>query len=149
MVAMNSRSWRQETLLHGGGSIREFAVTHDGHTFAVATNDGTIHVGTLRDDASSVVSATRSTLLARVSDIALTGDGLLVATCADGTICLYSLRWHRWQCLSTGATDLGKIAVAADGRAAVALDRQGRLIWIDLEAARKLLDMTGQDVARG
>jgi hypothetical protein len=73
-------------------------------------------------------------------DITLTSDGLLVAACTDGTIWLYATARRRALCLPTGTADFGRTAVTADGTAAVALDREGRLLWLDLASARKLLD---------
>lgn len=80
------------------------------------------------------------TLAGRANHVALTPDGLVMASYTDGTIWLYSLPRRRWLYLPVGTVDISQIAVTADGKAAVALDREGRLLWIDLEAARKLLD---------
>jgi hypothetical protein len=77
---------------------------------------------------------------ARVRDIALARDGLLIAACTDGTIWLYSPH-RQWLCLPSGAMNLGDTVAAPNGKTAVVLDRAGRLLWIDLDAARKLLDM--------
>jgi eukaryotic-like serine/threonine-protein kinase len=141
LIALDTTSWQSETVLHGIPAIREIQTTADHHTIAVVTNDGVIHLGIRRAGASPSARPTWSVLLARAHDIALTSDGMLVATCPDGTIWLYSPPRRRWLCLPTGTADLGKIALAGDDKAAVALDREGRLIWIDLEAARKLLDV--------
>jgi WD40 repeat protein len=126
-------------VLHGSGSVRALAITGDGRTIAVATSDGTIHIGTRRDDTLAVQRVTWTTVALKARNIALAPDGLLVASCTDGTIWLYSPAQRRWVCLPTGTVDLGRTAVAADGKAAVVLDFDGRLLWLDLEAARKLL----------
>jgi serine/threonine protein kinase/WD40 repeat protein len=142
VVAIDTRSWQQEALLHGAGAVREIATTDDDHTIAVAMNDGTIHVGTRHEDASGSGDVTWVALATRAHHIALTPDGRLVAVCTDGTIWLYSAPRRRWLCLPTGTVDIDRTAVTDNGKAAVALDSEGRLIWIDLEAAHKLLDST-------
>ena len=148
VVEIDTKSWQQEFILHEPGAVRQIAITSDGHTIAVATNDGIIHVGTRDDGASHPESTTWVTLAARARDITLTRDGLLMAACTDGTIWLYSPPRRSWLCLPTGTVDLGWIVVTDDGKAAVVLDREGRLIWVDLEAARKRLDDTSQDTPR-
>jgi WD40 repeat protein len=140
VVAIDTRSWQQETILQGAGAVRDIAATEDGHTLAVATNDGTIHVGTHREGARFPGGLTWVALAARARHIALAPDGLLVAACTDGTIWLYSVPLRRWLCLPTGTADLGPAVMAAGGKAAVVLDFEGRLLWIDLDAARKRLD---------
>lgn len=139
VIAINTKSWQQEIMLQGSGSVQEIAITSDGHTIAVSMNDGTIHVNTHHDDASSQRRAIWIALAARARHITLAPDGLLVASCTDGTIWLYFPPRRRSLSLPTGTADLGQTAVAANGKAAVVLDREGRLIWIDLEAARELL----------
>ena len=140
VIAINTQSWQQEVILHGSGAVREIAATSDGHVIAVATNDGAIHVGTRRDGATSRDEVTWVALEARARHITLAPDGLLVAACTDGTIWLYAAPRRRWLCLPTGTADPGRTAMTDDGTAAVSLDREGRLIWIDLEAARKLFE---------
>ncbi|HEX8110612.1 MAG TPA: serine/threonine-protein kinase [Kofleriaceae bacterium] len=138
VVEIDTRSWQQVIVLHGSGPVGDIAVTGDGRTVAVATNDGAIHVGTRRA-ASGPEPPTWLTLAGRANHVALALD-LVMASCTDGTIWLYSLARRRWLYLPTGTVDISQIAVIADGKAAVALDREGRLLWMDLEAARKLLD---------
>jgi hypothetical protein len=120
--------------------VQEITITGDGHTMAVATNDGGIHLGTRRGGSSPPGAVTWLTLAGRARHITLAPDGLLVASYTDGTIWLYSTSRRRWLCLPTGTVDLGRTAVTDSGRAAVALDFEGHLLWIDLEAARKRLD---------
>jgi WD40 repeat protein len=137
VIAIHPGSWQQDTLLLGSGAVEEIALRDDGSMIAVATNDGMIHIGTRETAAASAVSWT--TLLARARDIALAPDGLLIAACTDGTIWLYSPQ-RRWLCLPSGTVELGETVVAPNGKTAVVLDRAGRLLWVDLDAARKLLD---------
>jgi WD40 repeat protein len=139
VIAIDTVSWQPATVLRSSGAVQEIALTDDGNTIAVATNDGVIHVGTRDRTSTGAVSWTR--LLARARDIVLARDGLLMAACTDGTIWLYSPQ-RRWLSLRSGTVDLGETAVAANGKTAVVLDRAGRLLWVDLDAARKLLDMT-------
>jgi WD40 repeat protein len=148
VVAVDTKFWQQEIMLHGSGAVREIAITNDGRTIAVATNDGTIHVGTQRAGMSNPGESDWVTWTGRARHITLAPDGLLVASCTDGTIWLYSPPLRRWLCLPTGTVDLGRTAVTDNGKAAVALDREGRLIWIDLEAVRRLLDTTNQHAHR-
>ncbi len=140
VIEIDTKSWQQEVMLHGHGAVREIAVTSDGHFIAVATNDGTIHVGMRHDGASTPEATTWVTLEARARHITLAPDGLLVAACTDGTIWLYSTPRRRWLCLPTGTADPGRTVMADNGNAALVLDREGRLIWIDLEAARKVFE---------
>jgi len=144
VIEIDAKSWQQETLLHGSGAVREIALTDDGHTIAVATNDGTIHVGTRGNGASRSEGTTWVVLAGRARDITLAPDGLLVATCTDGIVWLYSTTRQRWLCVPTGTADLGRAVMSGNGKVAVVLDREGRLIWVDLEAARGLLDHTNQ-----
>ncbi len=138
VIAIDTGSWQQQLLLHGG-SVREIAVTPDGRTIAVATNDGALHVGTRGRDAPLVPGMSWTALPLRARDVTLAPDGLLVASCTDGTIWLYDPTVRRWLCLPAGTVDLGRTAATTDGKVAVALDFEGRLLWIDLEAARRLL----------
>jgi serine/threonine protein kinase/WD40 repeat protein len=143
VVAIDTTSWQAHVMLRGSGSVQEIAVTSDARIMAVATNDGGIHVGTWREGDSDPASSTWARLAARALHITLAPDGLLVAACADGTIWLYAIPRRRWLCLPTGTVDFTRTALPADGKAAVALDREGRMLWIDLDAARRLLDVSG------
>jgi hypothetical protein len=139
VVAIDTRSWQQAIILHGSGSVGDIAIAGDGCTVAVITNDGAVHVGT-RHDTTNPEPLAWVTLVGRARHVALASDGLVMASYTDGTIWLYSPSRRNWLSLPTGTVDNSQIAVTADGKAAVALDREGRLLWIDLEAARKLLD---------
>jgi eukaryotic-like serine/threonine-protein kinase len=141
VVAIDTTSWQQETLLQGTAAVQEIAVANDAGTItiAVATNGGTIHLGTWRDASLHAGAATWMTLAASARRITLRPGGLLIATCSDGTIWLYSIPRKRWLCLPTGTVDLGQTAVAGDGKVMIAPDREGRLLWIDLGAAGLLL----------
>ncbi|HEX7842740.1 MAG TPA: WD40 repeat domain-containing serine/threonine-protein kinase [Kofleriaceae bacterium] len=144
VIAIDTKTWRQEIVLPGSGAVREIAATRDGRTVAVATNDGTIHVGTRGVDASSPAALTWVAFAARARHIALAADGVLVVACTDGAIWLYSTALRRWAFLPTGTVDFVRTAIADDGKAAVVLDAQGRLLWLDLEAARQLLDVSSR-----
>jgi serine/threonine protein kinase/WD40 repeat protein len=143
VVAIHLVSGLQDTLLRASGAVQEIVLTEDDATIAVATIDGMIHIGARDTVPTGSGAVTWTTWLARARDIALTRDGLLIASCTDGTIWLYSPH-RQWLCLPSGAADLGKTVVAPDGKTAVVLDRAGRLLWIDLDAARKLLAETSQ-----
>jgi WD40 repeat protein len=147
VIAIDTASWQAVMLLHGPGAVQEIATTRDGDTVAVATNDGAIHVGSRRDRGSSP-DRVWDTLAVSAHHITLTPDGLLVAAGTDGAIWLHSTSRRRSLCLPTGTADFGRTAMSADGKAAVALDREGRLLWIDLEAARKVLDISSPHAPR-
>src|SRR5262249_24506310 len=130
---------RREIAFHAASSIQELSVTADGDTLAAATNDGLIHVRTRNDDGPPSRTASWSTLHAHARHQALTSDGLLIVLGSDGTIWLYSIPRRRWLCIPVGSTDLRWVAVSANGTTAVAVDYEGRLLSIDLDAARNLL----------
>jgi hypothetical protein len=130
-------------VFHVSGAVRDIVVTNDGHTIAIATNDGVVQVVTRRDGAQDHEDATLTMLSARARHLSLAPDGLLVAACTDGTIWLYSPPHRRWFCLPTGTANLDWVVVDRSGSTATVLDSEGRLIWIDLDAVRKLLDPRG------
>jgi WD40 repeat protein len=144
VVAIDTATWRREPLLHGAAAVREIAVSRDGKTLAVTTNDGTVHVGVYPSTPGSGAARPGqpiwTSLALRTHHIALAPDGTLVASGADGAIWLYSPAHRRWLCLPTGTVDLGRTAIADDGKTAVTVDFEGRLIWIDLDAARGRLE---------
>jgi WD40 repeat protein len=137
VVAIDAASWQLETVLHGTGSIYEMAASRDGRTVAIATTEGTVHVG-LRD-AAAPAKVVWTTWAARARAIAMSPDGLVLATYSDGTIWLYEPVRRRWLCMPSGTVDLARAAVAPGGEAAVVADIEGRLISIDLTAARAQL----------
>jgi eukaryotic-like serine/threonine-protein kinase len=142
VVAIDTVSWRPQVVFRGSGAIQEIAVADDARTMAVATNDGEIRLGTWHEGAWTPAAARWVTLAAQVNHVSLTRDGVLVAPSIDGTIWFYSIPRQRWLCLPTGTVAITRTVMTADGKAAVALDREGRLLWLDLEAAHKLLDIS-------
>ncbi|MBC7978154.1 MAG: protein kinase [Myxococcales bacterium] len=148
VVAIDTGSWRQGIVRHGAGPVQEIAVSDKGHTMAITTGDGTIHVATWREGAMAPTAGTWTTLAASALHLKLTSDGLLVAASTDGTIWLYSVPRQRWMCLPTGTADITRLVVRGDGKAAVVLDREGRLIKVDLEAARALLDISSTSLTQ-
>jgi WD40 repeat protein len=140
VIAIDTRSWQQTSLFHGTGAVREIAATRDGKVVTVVTNDETIHVGTRQP--ANPEQLTWTEFASRARHISLAPDGLVLASYTDGTIWLYSPARKHWLCLPTGTLDLGRTVVTADGKAAVVLDSGGRLIWVDLEAARKQIALT-------
>ncbi|HEX4422843.1 MAG TPA: WD40 repeat domain-containing serine/threonine-protein kinase [Kofleriaceae bacterium] len=135
VIAVDTASWQSRTILRAGGAIQAIDVTPDAQTLAVASNEGLIHLAPAR--LAGEVAWTE--LTERVNFFAFTADDLLVMTGIDGTIWIYSIAERHWLCLPLGTVNLGKTALSADGRSAVAVDRGGRLISIDLDAARSLL----------
>jgi WD40 repeat protein len=140
VVSLDPRARHQSVVLHAEGAVREIASTPDGRRLAIATNDGVVSIGDLPDGRSGTVWSPQFALAVRANDIALTSDGLLLAVCADGMIWLYQPERQRWLCLPIGTADVGFAAVSSTGDTAVAIDSEGRLTWIDLELARKLLE---------
>jgi hypothetical protein len=138
VVAVDTGSRRFATVLRAAGAIGEISLTPDDRTISIATNDGLIHVaelpGGLAFDKTTWVK-----LAARARHQALAPDGLLVVLTPEGTIWLYSTSQRRWLCLPTGPADLRRVAISRNGDTAVALDVEGRLIWIDLDIARSVM----------
>jgi WD40 repeat protein len=137
LIAIDTTSWQPDLALHVAGAVQELSISDDSHTLAVATNDGKIHIGTRRDERSPITPWQTLRLQARHQ--ALTPDGLLVAASTDGTIWIYSIPRRRWLCLPMGSGDLRWVAVSSNAAAAIGVDYEGRLLWIDLDAARALL----------
>jgi WD40 repeat protein len=135
VLAIDTDRRQIATILHAASAIRTIDFTPDATTFAVATTAGMLHI------ANRVTATTawdwRQIELHTVHH-ALTADGILVAAGNDGTIWLYAIARDRWLCLPVGM-DLRKIELAPNNDAAISLDLEGRLIWIDLAAARKQL----------
>jgi WD40 repeat protein len=140
VVVIDTRSWRHAVLLRAGEAIRDMAVTPDDRTLAVAANNGIIHVGTRGGDTWTEAGTTWVALTARARWIALTADGLLVANCTGGVLWLWSSVHRTWLCLPTGKADPSMVVVTPDNKAAAALDNDGRIIQVDLDAVRKALD---------
>jgi WD40 repeat protein len=139
VLAIDTRTWRTDEVLHAASAIQELSIAPDGDTLAIATDDGRIHVRARSDDAPTSAAPTWLTLRAHARHQALTSDGLLIVLSTDGTIWLYSVPRRRWLCLSVGSADLRWVAVSGNDTTAVAVDYEGRLISIDLDAARDLL----------
>jgi eukaryotic-like serine/threonine-protein kinase len=139
VVAINTKSWKYHIVLQTHDTVREISTTRDGRWIVVGTNDGSIHVATLPEGVSDPETASWQRLTVRARRHSVTSDGLLIAVCSDGVIWLYAISEQRWLCLPVGDADFRWIATSATGDAAAALDVEGRLIWIDLDTARKLL----------
>jgi WD40 repeat protein len=140
LVIVNTASGHRAPVLRAADAIRDIAVTPDGRLIAVATKGGIVHVGTRgeRDWLDAGTSWIELPVSAR--RIALTADRLLVAACSDGAIRLWSYARRSWLSFPTGATDLNMIVTTPDRAAAAAIDTQGRVIWLDLDSARKTLE---------
>jgi WD40 domain-containing protein len=140
VMTIDTRSWGQTGLLHVPGLVQDIALSPDGRTIAIASNDNVIRVGVRHGDAWNAPGTTWVSLTARARQIALAPDGLLVAACIDGTVWLYAPARQTWRCLPTGTADLTLAVLTTDGEAGAVLDAEGRIIWIDLKAVRKEFD---------
>ncbi|HEX3762877.1 MAG TPA: serine/threonine-protein kinase [Kofleriaceae bacterium] len=140
LLVVNTASGHRAALLHAADAIRDIAVTPDGRIIAVATKGGIVHVGTRGERGWLDAGTSWIDLPVRARRIALTADGLLVAACTDGVIRLWSYPRRSWLCLPTGATDLNMVVTTPDRAAAVSIDTQGRVIWLDLDSVRNTLE---------
>jgi WD40 repeat protein len=114
--------------------IRDISATADGRLIAVASDDGTVHLG--EKHSNTWLLATWMTLRVHVRKIAFTHDGLLIMACTDGTVWLYSSIDHAWQCRMTGTTQLTQIVQDTDKNTAYVFDADGRLLSVDIGALR-------------
>jgi len=148
VIAIDATSWQPETVLHAPRAIHEMAATPDGRIVALATSNGSIFVGMRGPAARTSAKLAWTSWEARAVELAVAPDGLVVATYSDGTIWLYAPVPGRWLCVPTGLNDLARIAIAPAGEAAATFDIEGRLIRIDLTAARRDLHRTPSDLRR-
>jgi WD40 repeat protein len=112
--------------------IRDISATPDGRLIAVASDDGTVHLG--EKHSNTWLLATWRTLRVHVRKIAFTDDGLLIVACTDGTVWLYSSVDHAWQCRVMGTTQLTQIVLDTGKNTAYILDADGRLLSVDIGA---------------
>ena len=142
---LNTNTWQQVSILHTAQAVRDIAFSRDGDTVAVADSNDIIHVGRRPGTSWATGSADNviwTTFTARAGRLALTPDGLLIALCSDGTIWLYSSMHNAWICLPIGAAAPRIVIVTTDGKFAAVFDIEGRIVWLDLELARKsFIDM--------
>jgi WD40 repeat protein len=138
VVVIDAKLWTQTILLRAAAAVSDIALTPDGSTVAVATNDGVIRIG-IRHPGSRASVINWAELAARARQIALAPDGLLMAACIDGTVRLYFPANRTTLCLTTGTADLTLALVAADGRTGAVLDAEGRIILVDLDVIRSTL----------
>ncbi|HET9622342.1 MAG TPA: serine/threonine-protein kinase [Kofleriaceae bacterium] len=135
VARLDTRRGGLTPIVHAAGAITRIAVSPDGHTLVVGATDDTLRIAT-----RGAAGLTWQASIVLASDLAFTRDGVLAAiSTSDGTIWFFDPRSQRWRCLPAGAADLGRIAIAPDDRHAVVLDREGRVIEIELDAIRKQL----------
>jgi WD40 repeat protein len=139
VISFDMKSSRQVAMFQAAGAVREIAITDDGHTLAIATDDGAIHICS-QDVGGPPWSASWVKLVTFARHIVFTHDGLLIAVCTDGTIWLYSTLHRTWLCLPIGTISLTRTVVAPNEETAIVLDSGGRLTSIDLHTVRNLLD---------
>ena len=146
---LDTESKRITRVLHATRGIRDIAFARDSRTVAIADDDDVVHVGHLDTGYWSDQRVRWMTFAARARMVALTPDGIVVALCSDGTVWLYVPSEQKWLCLPTGTADLTGIAMSPDGLAAVTFDSDGRIVWIDLDLARKSLEATSNHPPEG
>jgi hypothetical protein len=140
VIALDIESAKQQTLLHADGAVREITPTADSRFIAVTTNDGMLYTTKLPDNAKLLDAPwTWTTSAVSARHIEWTADDLLIVASTGGILWLYSAQLQRWLCLPVGTVNLGHTAINSRGNAAVALDTEGHLMWIDLDSARKQL----------
>jgi hypothetical protein len=143
-VAFDTRSWVSNTIFRGTNAIQEIILTENEDTIAILTSVGMVYLGRYQNGSSNTEPVEWQQLVTQSRGIALTPDHLLIATCPDGIVWIYSIDQRHWLCVALQTAYLGELAVTSNGNTAVALDREGRLISIDLEAARNVLDVATQ-----
>jgi hypothetical protein len=97
---------------------------------AVATNGGAIYVSEVSPMGASWPWRA---LTARVRHVAWAQNDLLVASCTDGIVWVYSASHQRLLSLPLGTANLGRISVNASGSAAIVLTPKvgsSRSTWI-------------------
>ncbi|HSS01979.1 MAG TPA: serine/threonine-protein kinase [Kofleriaceae bacterium] len=140
VLAFDTRSWVANIIFRGASAIHEIVLTENEDTIAILTSVGMVYLGRYQNG-SNADPAEWEQLVTQSRNIALTSDHLLIAACPDGIVWIYAVNQQHWLCLPLQTAYLGELAVTSNGNTAVALDREGRLISIDLEAARNLLDV--------
>lgn len=133
----DTKQWKRISLTHANDTIRDIATTVDGRSVALAASDGAITVHIRRDNAWTKVW---SGSIAHVRKLAITRDGILLALCADGSVWLLSILRQKWLYTSTGTVELTHVVLDESNSTAFVFDLNGRLVSIDLVAARALLD---------
>jgi WD40 repeat protein len=140
LIAIDTRSWRDTQILHADSGIRQIVFSNQGERIASADAGGVIHIGAHAGTGWSPATVAWKQLRAPASDVAFTSDGLLIAACAGGVVWLYSPTAETWLYLPLETVDLTHVAASADGTYAVVFDDEGRLISIDLDAVRRMMD---------
>ena len=135
--AIDVPSERRRTVLHASGAIGELSFSDDGHVIAISSNDGYCYIGMWQNYTSHKITWTKFAI--RVRHQAISKYGLLVILATDATIWFYSIHDGRWLCQPTSSGDLRRVALSADGERAAAVDIEGRILWIDLNAVNNLL----------
>ncbi|HEY0195631.1 MAG TPA: WD40 repeat domain-containing serine/threonine-protein kinase, partial [Kofleriaceae bacterium] len=138
VTAIATRTWQAISVLRTGGAIRDIA--SDGAHVAIASSDGNVSLAGIPAD-GIVGAASWIKLPIRVNGLTLLSD-LLLMSGSDGTLWIYEISTRRWLCVPTGAVDLSHAIAAPGGKTAVVIDYDGRLLSLDLEAARTLIHAT-------
>jgi WD40 repeat protein len=144
VMLLDTQTWQQTPLLRASDAIRDIEFSSDGNMIAVSSNAELVHIGTTERNEWSDSNTRWTTLGARARSVLLTPDGLLIAICTDGLIWIYDARNNRYMCVPTGTNSLTLATITSDAAAAVTFDTAGRIIWVDLKLARKLLSQPQQ-----
>jgi WD40 repeat protein len=136
VLAIDTRDRHVSHVVRLPGSINTIAITPDTLTIAISTVTNVLYIGTRSSPSAAWMWRP---IELRTTDHTITSDGVVVASGNDGTLWLYSVPRDRWLCVPVGPLDISRMVPSATGDAAVALTVDGRLLWIDLVAARKLL----------
>jgi WD40 repeat protein len=134
--AIDTRDHQVSSVVQLPARVQEIAITPDATTIAISTETNLLYIGTRATP--SAAWAWRSIEL-RTTHHAITPDGVVVAAGNDGTLWLYDVVRDHWLCLPVGSLDIHRVVIDSAGDAAGVLTVDGRLLWLDLIAARKLL----------
>jgi hypothetical protein len=135
--AIDTRDHQVSVVVQLPGRIQEIAITPDAKTIAISTVTNALYISTR---ATPGAPWAWRPLELRTTHHAITPDGIVVAAGNDGTLWLYEVGRDRWLCLPVGSLDLSRVVIDPAGTAAGVLTVDGRLLWLDLVAARTLFD---------
>jgi serine/threonine protein kinase/WD40 repeat protein len=140
ILLIDTKTHQYNVALKAPEAIRDIAITPDANIIAIAAHNDLIYVGHRNESAWIDIRFAWRTLAIRARRIAFTSDGLMLAIDTDGNVWIYSTSRGSFVCIPTGIADLRVIAIADSNDVAAVLDTDGRIVWIDLEMGRAILN---------